>query len=72
VKANSGLLHRDSPMTAHQESNESKDARKNAWHVSRLFAFIPFEANHLQADGTLANDSTTRRLPATSGKRLTP
>ena len=40
-------------MTAHQESNESKDAQKDAWHVSRLFAFILFQVNLLQADGIM-------------------
>jgi hypothetical protein len=44
-------------MTAHQESNESKDAQKDAWHVSRLFAFILFQVNLLQADGIMAKHS---------------
>ena len=48
LKAESGILHRDSSMTAHQESNESKDGQKEAWHVSRLFVFILFQVNLLQ------------------------
>ena len=58
-------------MTAHQESNESKDGQKDDWHVSRLFVFILFQVNLLQADGIMAKevrslsvrDGTVRKLP---------
>jgi hypothetical protein len=55
-------------MTAHQESNESKDAQKDAWHVSRLFVFILFHVNLLQADGTMAKDRLKKGYP--EGKPL--
>lgn len=64
LKSESGVLHRDGPMTAHQESNESKDAQKEAWHVSRFFAFILFQVNLLQADGIMANHSMPMRNSA--------
>jgi hypothetical protein len=41
-------------MTAHQESNESKDGQKDDWHVSRSSVFILFQVNLLQADGIMA------------------
>ena len=44
-------------MTAHQESNESKDAQEDDWHVSRLFVFVLFQVNLLQADGIMAKHS---------------
>jgi len=37
-------------MAAQQESDESKDGQKEAWHVPRLFVSIPIRVN-LLADG---------------------
>ncbi len=54
MKAGSGVLHGDGPMTAQHESNESKAEQKDDWHVSRLFAFILFQVKLLQTDGTMA------------------
>jgi hypothetical protein len=44
------ILHRDRPMAAQQESDESKDGQKQTWHVSRLFVSIPIHVK-LLADG---------------------
>jgi hypothetical protein len=41
LKAESGILHRNGSMTAHHESNESKDGQKDDWHVSRSSVFHP-------------------------------
>ena len=50
------ILDSNGLMSAHQESDESKDGQEKDWHGSRLFVFIPFQVNLLQADGILAND----------------
>ena len=54
LKAESGILYRNGSITAHQESNESKNRQKEAWHVSQLFVFILFQVNLLQADQIMA------------------
>jgi hypothetical protein len=43
-------------MPAHEESNKSKDAQQDDWHVSRLFVFIRFQVNLLKADGIMAKN----------------
>jgi hypothetical protein len=50
LKAECGILYRNGCITAHQESTESKNRPKEAWHVSRLFVFILSQVNLLQAD----------------------
>jgi len=57
LKAESGILYRNGCITAHQESNESKNRQKEAWHVSRLFVSILFQVNLLQADQIMAKHS---------------
>jgi hypothetical protein len=54
LKAESGILYRNGSTTAHQETNESKNGQKENEHVSRLFVFILFQVNLLQADGIMA------------------
>ena len=56
LNAESGVLHRNGSMTAHEESKESKDAQKDDWHASRSSVFILFQVNLLQADGIMAKD----------------
>jgi hypothetical protein len=53
LKAKGGVLNRNGLMPAHEESNKSKDD----WHVSRLFVFIRFQVNLLQADGIMAKNN---------------
>jgi hypothetical protein len=47
---------------AHAESNKSKDAQQADWHLSRLFVFIRFQVNLLNADGIMAKNSYSQRL----------
>ena len=56
LKAESGILYRNGSVTVQQESNESKNRQKETWHVSRLFVFILFQVNLLQADGIMAKN----------------
>jgi len=41
LKAESGILHRNASMTAHQESNESKNRQKEAWHGVPIVRLYP-------------------------------
>jgi hypothetical protein len=41
LQAESGVLHRNGSMTAHEETNESKDTQKDDWHASRIICLHP-------------------------------
>jgi hypothetical protein len=57
-------------MTAHQESNESKNRQKEGYHVTRLFVFILFQVNVLQADRIMSKNSRSRRVNHNSDPRF--
>jgi len=48
-------------MTAHQESNKSKNRQKEDWHVSRFFVLILFPVNLLKAEGFMTKHSLLSR-----------
>jgi len=41
LQAESGVLHRNGSMSAHEETNESKDTQKDDWHASRIICLHP-------------------------------
>jgi hypothetical protein len=44
-------------MTAHEETNESKDTQKDDWHASRIICLHPVPSQPVQADGIMANNN---------------
>ena len=63
MKAKSGVLHRESSVTAEEEPREAKQEQDKGRHEPRFLAYVVMKVKPLRADGLLANHSLRATAP---------